>query len=70
MTDASINGIHGSDSEQSATKELEFFFPKEHTLAVIKPDAAGEHKGNNGRNKSIVGALGGGGEGCIVVLQL
>lgn len=45
MTDATINAIHGSDSTDSAYKELEFFFPKEHTVAVIKPDAATEHKG-------------------------
>lgn len=44
MTDTTINAIHGSDSTESAHKELEFFFPREHTVAVIKPDAATEHK--------------------------
>ena len=38
---ASINMLHGSDSEQAAKKEIEYFFPVEQTVAVIKPDAYG-----------------------------
>ncbi|XP_025103877.1 thioredoxin domain-containing protein 3 homolog [Pomacea canaliculata] len=34
-----FNQLHGSDSEESAKKEICFFFPTETTLAVIKPDA-------------------------------
>uniref|UniRef100_A0A8B9TQ91 NME/NM23 family member 8 n=1 Tax=Anas platyrhynchos TaxID=8839 RepID=A0A8B9TQ91_ANAPL len=41
-----INQLHGSSSPNDAQKELEFFFPQEHTLALIKPDAAKKHKGN------------------------
>jgi len=33
------NCVHGSDSLNSANKEIEFFFPIEQTLAIIKPDA-------------------------------
>nr|XP_054754192.1 thioredoxin domain-containing protein 3 homolog isoform X2 [Lytechinus pictus] len=44
VPDAQINVVHGSDSVETAEKELGFFFPKQTTLAVIKPDAAGEHK--------------------------
>jgi len=40
-----INQLHGSSSVNDAQKELEFFFPQEHTLALIKPDAAKNHKG-------------------------
>ncbi|POI28156.1 hypothetical protein CIB84_008094 [Bambusicola thoracicus] len=40
----SINQLHGSSSLNDAQKELEFFFPQEHTLALIKPDAAKNHK--------------------------
>lgn len=40
-----INQLHGSSTTDDAQKELEFFFPQEHTLAVIKPAAAKEHKG-------------------------
>ncbi|XP_053385437.1 thioredoxin domain-containing protein 6-like isoform X5 [Mercenaria mercenaria] len=36
-----INMLHGSDSEESAKKEIEYFFPMEQTVAVIKPDAYG-----------------------------
>lgn len=36
---APVNQIHGSDSKEAAEKELEFFFPKQQTLAVIKPNA-------------------------------
>lgn len=40
-----INQLHGSSSLTDAQKELEFFFPQEHTLALIKPAAAKSHKG-------------------------
>jgi hypothetical protein len=36
-----INSLHGSDSEDTAKKELQFFFPMEQTVAAIKPDAEG-----------------------------
>ncbi|XP_063033142.1 thioredoxin domain-containing protein 3 [Melospiza melodia melodia] len=35
-----INQLHGSSTPSDAQKELQFFFPEEHTFAVIKPDAA------------------------------
>lgn len=44
VPDTQVNVVHGSDSVDNAEKELGFFFPKQSTLAVIKPDAAGEHK--------------------------
>ena len=34
-----INQFHGSDSLESAQKELEYFFPMQQTVAAIKPDA-------------------------------
>ncbi|NXS21393.1 TXND3 protein, partial [Mystacornis crossleyi] len=37
-----INQLHGSSTFQ--LKELEFFFPEEQTFALIKPDAAKNHK--------------------------
>lgn len=46
LEDSKINMLHGSDSEETAKKELEFFFPMEQTVAVIKPDAVGT-KGKN-----------------------
>lgn len=39
--DVGINMFHGSDSEEAAKKELEYFFPVEQTVAVIKPNAMG-----------------------------
>ncbi|NXV22050.1 TXND3 protein, partial [Cepphus grylle] len=39
-----IGQLHGSSTPDDAQKELEFFFPQEHTLALIKPDAAKNHK--------------------------
>ena len=38
---AEVNMLHGSDSEESAQKEIEYFFPMEQTVAMIKPDAFG-----------------------------
>ncbi|NWR99050.1 TXND3 protein, partial [Motacilla alba] len=35
-----INQLHGSSTPSDAQKELQFFFPEEHTFALIKPDAA------------------------------
>uniref|UniRef100_A0A8C6UTJ0 Nucleoside diphosphate kinase B n=1 Tax=Neogobius melanostomus TaxID=47308 RepID=A0A8C6UTJ0_9GOBI len=34
-----INQLHGSASRVDAQREIGFFFPRQHTLAVIKPDA-------------------------------
>ncbi|NWW06906.1 TXND3 protein, partial [Oreocharis arfaki] len=39
-----INQLHGSSTPIDAQKELEFFFPEEKTFALIKPDAAKNHK--------------------------
>ncbi|XP_025759882.1 thioredoxin domain-containing protein 3 homolog isoform X5 [Oreochromis niloticus] len=39
-----INQLHGSGSREEAEREISFFFPKQQTLAVIKPDAMEEHR--------------------------
>ncbi|KAM3861945.1 thioredoxin domain-containing protein 6-like [Diretmus argenteus] len=39
-----INQLHGSASSEEAEREITFFFPKQETLAVIKPDAMEEHR--------------------------
>ncbi|XP_059199417.1 thioredoxin domain-containing protein 6 [Centropristis striata] len=39
-----INQLHGSESHEEAEREIDFFFPKQQTLAVIKPDAMEEHR--------------------------
>ncbi|XP_050927818.1 thioredoxin domain-containing protein 6 [Lates calcarifer] len=39
-----INQLHGSASHEEAEREINFFFPKQRTLAVIKPDAMEEHR--------------------------
>ncbi|KAJ0005688.1 hypothetical protein NQD34_015582, partial [Periophthalmus magnuspinnatus] len=39
-----INQLHGSASTDEAQHEINFFFPRQHTLAVVKPDAMEEHK--------------------------
>lgn len=36
---ASVNQLHGSDTEDVVASEVAFFFPMQHTVAVIKPDA-------------------------------
>jgi len=47
-----FNQLHGSSSVDDATKEVEYFFPTEHTLGVIKPNALTE-KGVYTRNISV-----------------
>ena len=37
-----LNQLHGSANPDEASKELEYFFPVEKTLAVIKPGAINE----------------------------
>ncbi|XP_056285631.1 thioredoxin domain-containing protein 6 isoform X3 [Pseudoliparis swirei] len=39
-----INQLHGSGSHEEAKREIDFFFPQQHTLAVIKPDAMNQHR--------------------------
>ncbi|XP_055659674.1 thioredoxin domain-containing protein 3 [Falco peregrinus] len=39
-----IGQLHGSSTPDEAQKELQFFFPQEHTLALIKPASAKKHK--------------------------
>ncbi|ELT87722.1 hypothetical protein CAPTEDRAFT_96991 [Capitella teleta] len=38
-TDDPVNALHGSDSPSTAENELNFFFPMQQTVAVIKPEA-------------------------------
>ncbi|KAM4698010.1 thioredoxin domain-containing protein 6 [Rhinophrynus dorsalis] len=42
--ESTINQLHGSSTIEEAEKEIQFFFPMEHTLATIKPDALEEHR--------------------------
>lgn len=46
VEDQPINQLHGSSNHKEAEQELSFFFPKQQTLAVIKPDAMEEHRGS------------------------
>ncbi|XP_032384951.1 thioredoxin domain-containing protein 6 isoform X2 [Etheostoma spectabile] len=39
-----INQLHGSENHEEAEREINFFFPKQQTLAVIKPDAMEEYR--------------------------
>jgi len=43
-SDMTKNASHGSDSVSSAVRELNFFFPQQQTLALIKPDAVSAGK--------------------------
>lgn len=42
--ETTVNQLHGSSSANEAENEIKFFFPVEHTLATIKPDALEEHR--------------------------
>ncbi|XP_052834459.1 thioredoxin domain-containing protein 6 isoform X2 [Octopus bimaculoides] len=41
VPETDVNLIHGSDTVADAEKEISFFFPREETVAVIKPEAFG-----------------------------
>ncbi|XP_059843321.1 thioredoxin domain-containing protein 6-like [Hypanus sabinus] len=42
--DNPFNQLHGSQDIETAVKELQFFFPVEHTLVAIKPDTVRHNK--------------------------
>ncbi|XP_067838013.1 thioredoxin domain-containing protein 3 homolog [Heptranchias perlo] len=44
LEDIPFNQLHGSHNVEIAMKELRFFFPVEHTLVAIKPDALREYR--------------------------
>ncbi|KAK6293158.1 thioredoxin domain-containing protein 6 [Coregonus clupeaformis] len=44
IDNVTINQLHGSSTPEEAQRDLNCFFPTEHTLAVIKPDSTQEHK--------------------------
>ena len=48
-----LNQIHGSATIDEAKSEIEYFFPKEQTLAVIKPDGY-ENRGNERYLNSMI----------------
>ena len=39
VDDSELNQLHCSDSAESAAREINYFFPPEQTVAVIKPNA-------------------------------
>ncbi|KAG7257000.1 hypothetical protein CRUP_023318 [Coryphaenoides rupestris] len=39
-----LNQLHGSESTEEAQREIDFFFPVQRTLALIKPDAMLDHR--------------------------
>jgi hypothetical protein len=41
-----VNALHGSANPQEAEKELNFFFPMEQTVALIKPGLSEEKRSN------------------------
>uniref|UniRef100_A0A3Q2P4Y3 Nucleoside diphosphate kinase B n=1 Tax=Fundulus heteroclitus TaxID=8078 RepID=A0A3Q2P4Y3_FUNHE len=48
-----INQLHGSATPEEAERELDFFFPKQRTLAIIKPDALEDHREIRGRGFAV-----------------
>lgn len=40
-----INQLYGSDSLEAAKREIQYFFPLQSTLAVIKPHVTHEQRG-------------------------
>lgn len=40
-----INQLYGSDSLETAEKEIQYFFPPEQTLALVKPHVTREQRG-------------------------
>ncbi|KAM8764548.1 thioredoxin domain-containing protein 3 [Rhynchonycteris naso] len=44
MDSLPINQLYGSDSLEAAEKEIQYFFPPQHTLAVIKPHVTQEQR--------------------------
>lgn len=45
MESLPINQLYGSDSLEAAEREIQYFFPPQNTLALIKPHATHEQRG-------------------------
>lgn len=37
-----VNPLHGSDNSETAAREIQYFFPVEHTVGIIKPSGLTE----------------------------
>ena len=45
VEDCPVNSLHGSDSVEAASKEIQKIFPMQSTVAVIKPETEPEQRG-------------------------
>lgn len=45
MEDLPINQLYGSDSLEAARREIQYFFPPQNTLALLKPHVTQEQRG-------------------------
>lgn len=45
MESLPINQLYGSDSPEAAERDIQYFFPPEHTAALIKPHVTQEQRG-------------------------
>lgn len=54
MEDLPINQLYGSDSLEEAEKEIQYFFPSQDTLALIKPHVTHEQRGKYLEIKIVV----------------
>ncbi len=44
IVDANINSLHGSRSRAEANRHLQFFFPEERILVILKPNLSEQQK--------------------------
>lgn len=54
MENLPINQLYGSDSLEAAEREIQYFFPPQNTLAVIKPQATHKQRGRYLKMKANV----------------
>lgn len=47
MESSPINQLYGSDSLEAAEREIQHFFPPQHTVALIKPHVSPEQRGKD-----------------------
>ena len=45
MESLPINQLYGSDSLEAAERDIRYFFPPQHTAALIKPHVTQEQRG-------------------------
>lgn len=52
IVDAKINSLHGAKTKAQANRNIQFFFPEERLLVILKPKLTDSQRGKNEKTKT------------------